>query len=257
MASRPDTMRALLLACLLALLSHAARAAEPAAAPLAEVERVVGEMRSDPAINGSHLERQLRWKRTDEAKPDRNGKAPHWLRQIATWLGEAGRVLIWVLGAKAIAQFVLFAWRWAGVRSEALRVGAQLRPSHVNELDIRPESLPADIAGSALALSRRGEHRAALSLLYRGALSRLVHDHGAAIDAASTEGECVRLAARALPSVGSAYFTRLVAAWQTEVYAGRGADPTEIVALCGGFDAHLAPSVGTAAHASRAPEAAA
>jgi len=29
------------------------------------------------------------------------------------------------------------------------------------------------------------------------------------------------------------------------------------VALCGGFDALLAPSVGAAAHASRAPEAAA
>ena len=115
-----------------------------------------------------------------------------------------------------------------------------MRPSFVNELDIRPESLPRDIAAAARALARRGDVRAALSLLYRGALSRLVHEHTVPIRAASTEGECLRLAARVLPDAGSAYFARLVAAWQTEVYAGRSAEATTVDTLCDEFDAHFA-----------------
>ena len=41
-------------------------------------------------------------------------------------------------------------------------------PSHVRDLDIRPESLPDDVGAAALALWQRGEQRAALALLYRG-----------------------------------------------------------------------------------------
>ena len=84
--------------------------------------------------------------------------------------------------------------------------------SMFNALDIRPASLPDDIGAAALALCQRGELRAALSLLYRGGLSRLVHQHRAAIGAASTEGECVRIAEALLPVEASGYFRALVAA---------------------------------------------
>lgn len=240
--------RALALAALLAFAAGAACAAdEPAAAPLADVQRVVKEMNADPALNGQHTERQLRWKERERAPRQPDSGAPRWLAELARWIADAGRGLAWILGAVAVALVALYAWRWAAVRADALRAKAELLPSHVNELDIRPESLPADIASAATALSRRGEQRAALSLLYRGALSRLVHEHRVAIRAASTEGECVALAARALPHEATAYLRRLVAAWQTEVYAGRGAEPAEVLALCGAFDAHFAPATPAAA----------
>jgi hypothetical protein len=233
------------LAIVAALAAMAAHAEEgsPAPAPATlsaeHVQRVVAEMKADPALNGKHTEHELRWKNLEPDKPSRN-EAPHWLVQLARWLADAGRGLVWVLGAIAVALFAVFAWRWASVRSDARRARDELRPSHVNELDIRPESLPADIGAAALALCRRGEMRAALSLLYRGALSRLVHDHLVAIRAASTEGECVRLAEQVLPPSASAYFERLVGAWQTEVYAGRAADAGAVAALCAAFDTHFA-----------------
>lgn len=205
-----------------------------------QVERIVKEMKSDPALNKSHIEHELRWKKRDEEDPKPRQERPHWLIELARWLANASRGLAWVLGAVAVAVFAVFVWRWASVRADAQRVRAEMRPSFVNELDIRPESLPADIAGSARALHRRGETRAALSLLYRGALSRLVHEHAVPIRAASTEGECLRLAARVLPAAGSAYFARLVSAWQTEVYAGRAADAAAVAALCDEFDANFA-----------------
>ena len=252
MRSHPDTSRAALaLAALLAVAAPAARAADLAPAPLAEVLRVAKEMNADPALNGQRIEHQLRWKNRDERKREDGGVAP-WIPQVVRWFASAGRGLMWVLGAIAVALVAVYAWRWASVRSDALRARAELLPSHVNELDIRPESLPNDIAGAAAALSRRGEQRAALSLLYRGTLSRLVHDHRVPIRAASTEGECVQLAARALPGDATAYFRRLVDAWQTEVYAGRSAEPMGVMALCNEFDAHFAPRPGPAPQAGMA-----
>jgi len=75
-----------------------------------------------------------------------------------------------------------------------------------------------------------------LSLLYRGALSRLVHQHAVPIRAASTEGECVALAAARLAPERSAFFGRLVSAWQLAVYGARLPESSSVLALCADFD---------------------
>ena len=56
-------------------------------------------------------------------------------------------------------------------------------------------AFPPDIGAAARALWDRGEHRAALALLYRGMLSRLAHVHRVPIRDSSTEGDCLALAA--------------------------------------------------------------
>ena len=99
-------------------------------------------------------------------------------------------------------------------------------PSHVRELDIRPESLPDDIGAAALAVWERGEQRAALALLYRGLLSRLVHAHGVPIRASSTEGDCLALAQSRLAAGSAQYAARLVSVGHggvRRVVAGRRA----------------------------------
>lgn len=224
--------------------------AEPGAAPVAsvpgarfdttpdDVASAVATLRSDPNLGGSRTERSLRFK-ADKEKRKTGAPAP-WLVEMVHWMSEAGRGLVWLLGAIAVAFLIVFAWRWMRVRADAVAGRtAVLPPSHVNDLDIRPDSLPDDIAGSARALWQRGEQRAALSLLYRGALSRLVHDHGVAIRSASTEGECVVLARTALPGAGGAFFERLVGAWQVAVYAARWPDAASVAALFDAFDMHF------------------
>ncbi|HUG23118.1 DUF4129 domain-containing protein, partial [Piscinibacter sp.] len=84
-----------------------------------------------------------------------------------------------------------------------------------------------------------GDARGALSLLYRGALSRLVHLHAAPIRAASTEGECLALARGRLPDNAAAYVEQLVAAWQLAVYGARLPAQAQGLALCDDFDAQL------------------
>jgi hypothetical protein len=116
---------------------------------------------------------------------------------------------------------------------------AFVAPSHVRDLDIRPESLPDDVGAAALALWERGEQRAALALLYRGTLSRLVHVHAVPIRASSTEGECLALARQRVPAATGRYATQLVETWTGAVYGAQTPAGSVVQALCGEFAAAL------------------
>lgn len=225
--------------------SNAASSAARSAFSVAQVEAAASAVRADPDLGATTKERIWRFKPTDDK---RDPPAPAWagLATLARWLAESARVIVWLLGAAALAAVVVAARRWFAVRGDALRGAGARLPSHVRELDIRPESLPADIGATVRELWLAGERRAALSLLYRGALSRLVHDHAVAIGSASTEGDCVRLARAALAQPNGDYVGALVHAWQLAVYGGRALATPQVLALCGDFDRML-PAVPRAA----------
>src|SRR5690606_22699450 len=92
---------------------------------------------------------------------------------------------------------------------------------------------------AALALWQRGEQRAALALLYRGLLSRLVHGFGVPIRESSTEGECLRLAEQTVPVPSARYAARLVALWSAAVYGAREPTLAAVQGLCAEFAAAL------------------
>ncbi|MEO8309666.1 MAG: DUF4129 domain-containing protein [Caldimonas sp.] len=233
---------ALALATTVTLAATAASSTPPLDA--ARVEQAASAVRADPDLGGTKKEQT--WRFRDRSKPERSQPPAPWLFQLARWLAESGRVVVWILAAIAIAVVVVAARRWLAVRGEsAAGRGARL-PSHVRELDIRPESLPLDIGAAVRELWLAGERRAALSLLYRGALSRLVHSYEVAIGDASTEGDCVRLARAALPPPRSDFVTALVDAWQLAVYGGRPLASEHVLRLCADFDRFL-PAVAAAA----------
>lgn len=206
-----------------------------------EVQSARDQVRKDPNLGGTRQEQTLRFKDMNDwkSKPSKSEPPPMWLVGMARWIADAGRLVIWALGAVAVALFLVGLRHWIRVRAEGASVKTLQLPSHVRELDIRPESLPNQIGATARDWWLRGEHHAALSLLYRGALSRLVHDHAVPIRAASTEGECVQLAARRLSQDRSAFFARLVSAWQLTVYGARMPQSDSVLALCADFDTHL------------------
>ena len=232
------------------VLALAAAGAGAAAAPVTpeQVQAAVEAVRADPLRGGTRTERKLRWKEEEDTpKPREDDTGWAWFNDFGRWLAASGRVLMWLLGAAAVAVLVVMLRRWIVVRADFAVKAPGPRPSHVRDLDIRPDSLPDDIAAAARALWLRGEARACLSLLYRGALSRLVHVHAVPIRGASTEGECVRLAARTLPHDGAGFFERLVQSWLLVVYGARDPDGPTVLALCDEFDARLpAGSAGTA-----------
>jgi uncharacterized protein DUF4129 len=171
-----------------------------------------------------HYRETTRWERRDPAKP-REGKAA----DLSMWhgigyaLAKAAEVLLWGIAAAALA----YALWWIAQRlprgleppREAYRA-----PPALFGMELAPESLPADVADAATKLAREGKLREALSVLYRGALSELVHKRGVELRASHTEGEAVRLA-------GMPYFASLVDAWRRCAYARRMPSPAEVETL--------------------------
>ena len=244
---------AMLVAALLTTALPAASAAERVSAE--QVEAAASALPADPRLHGGgKTERVLRFK-PSRSEPDPPDPESPGLLAFIRWLAEAMRALAWVLGAVLLAIVVVVWRRWLQVRADAAPRGALAAPSHVRDLDIRPDSLPADIGSAARALWQRGDPRGALSLLYRGALSRLVHVHAVPIEAASTEGECIALARAALPAASGEFVAQLIGTWQRAVYGDQLPPTDDVMALCDAFDARLSPPAPSAPPAAAAAAA--
>lgn len=163
------------------------------------------------------------------------------------FLSRLGSGLAWVVkGALYLALFAGIVWlilyreRWLNILRGIKPAPAQAIPQQLFGLDIRPESLPADVAAAALNLWRQGNARAALSLLYRGALSRLAGGGLLQLKASDTEGDCETAVSRVAPGAVSMYFAHLTRAWQMVAYAARTPAPEQGEKLCADFDVHFA-----------------
>lgn len=110
-------------------------------------------------------------------------------------------------------------------------------------LDIRPASLPEDIAGTARQLWEAGHAREALSLLYRGALVILTHQEQLAIHASHTEGDILQLAKPITAPERYAYLRTLTQLWQTIAYAHRTPKTSELLPLFEAWSSFQTPRV--------------
>ena len=207
-----------------------------------EIVRALEVVKADPKMAPERTVKTLRWKGATER---RRAGPPWWLAWIVglfTWLDQSGRMLIWCTAAVLAALLVMYVVRLVR-RFEAPRPDkAFVAPTHVGDLDIRPERLPADIGAAARALWDRGEHRGALALLYRGLLSRLAHVHGVPIRDSSTEGECLSLAATHLTDRRREYTSHVVRVWQRAVYGREDIPAGSVYVLCDEFAAALDPA---------------
>jgi hypothetical protein len=258
MRSTPDdaamTSRRLLVAllCALALRAGAQDAASaPASAPAtpqaraAAVAAAASALRADPDLWGRHKTRTLKWKDDDERKPEK--KKPEddaslwkWLGDFGRFMSDTSRLLVYGLAIVLVALLAVGLRDLVQLRTLARRRAAAAGAvSHVRDLDVRPESLPDDVGAAAWALWQAGQVPAALSLLYRGALSRLIHRFAVPIGAATTEGECLELSRGIVGDVAQRYLTQLVRAREANTYGGRTLSAAMGEALCTGFASRL------------------
>lgn len=209
-----------------------------------DVRKALDKVANDPNLAPERTVNMLRWKDPEPVTDEpwwwrwANGAA-RWIGGFFDWIAESGRLLVWVLGTLAATLLAIFIVRLVRAQGMPSIPRPFVAPSHVRDLDIRPESLPDDVGAAALALWQRGEQRAALALLYRGTLSRLVHVHSVPIRASSTEGECLALARPRLAEPSALYASRLVETWTAAVYGAREPAGSAVQALCGEFAAAL------------------
>ena len=231
--------RAVALAVALALPAATTVSAQPAALAGDEVtiERALQQVKADPNLATERTVKGLRWKEST-AKPGPRPAWFDWVTGFFRWLDQTSRVLVWIAVGALAALMAYYAVRTLRSWDEVPGDTPFVAPTHVQDLDIRPESLPAEIGDAARRLWDRGEHRAALSLLYRGLLSRLAHVHQLPIRDSSTEGDCLILSAR-MGTAAAGYAARLITVWQAAVYGRLDADTAAVHALCDGFAAAL------------------
>ena len=173
----------------------------------------------------------------EPSKPRRPIDASGWVTFI-----EALAQFLRILAYAAIALAVLFGLYYLLRRLDLFgqQRSSYTPPATLFGLDVRPESLPDDVAAAALALARAGELLKALSLLYRGALVTLLHRDGVELASGDTEDDCLRKSRTHIPEASLAYFARLLGAWQRLAYARREVARAEVETLCSDWSAHFA-----------------
>ncbi|MFL6576642.1 MAG: DUF4129 domain-containing protein [Povalibacter sp.] len=229
--------------CLLTAARPVSAASEPQVTE-SEVQAAVQQLKADPNLATERTVRTLHWVDSKKPKPRSEfGSWFRWLGELMQWIAQSGRVIVWLAVGVLAALLVLLVIRLVREAGPRIRTASFDVPTHVRDLDIRPESLPDDIGGEAFSLWQQGQHRAALSLLYRGLLSRLAHTHQVPIRQSTTEGDCIQLAQKHLGETRSKYVAHLVRVWQLAVYGGHEPALSDVQELCKGFAEALAPPV--------------
>lgn len=232
----PSRLKALLLALLMAALPLAA-GAQAQAPTRDDIKHAVETVKADPNLAPEKTIRSLKWvqKSDTEPEPETPRGFGKWLLNLMGWFAQSARVVVWVTVALLAALLVVFVLRLLKERSPSMGASRKIIPTHVQDLDIRPESLPDNIGAAARTLWDGGDHRGALSLLYRGLLSRLVHVHNVPIRDSSTEGDTLQLTATRLRDDKRDYVAQLVQIWQRAVYGGQPPETGSLYGLCDEF----------------------
>jgi hypothetical protein len=157
-----------------------------------------------------------------------------WLGALGYALANAARALFWLIAVAIVAYAIWWAARMLP-RMRAPVADAYRPPASLFGMELAPEKLPADVAAAALALARDGRLREALGLLYRGALSDLVHRRGVELLASHTELEALQVATRRVDPERSAYLQTLVRIWRECAYSRRAPGRAEVESLADGF----------------------
>ncbi len=211
-----------------------------------EVRATIQEILADDTFG--RLQEVTRWEPIDPGtEPTSDNPFVEWIGSLSDGIAAFGELMLWLAVGGGVAYLIY----WFVTNRELRRLGPEpagngrVVPTRIAGLDLRPESLPDDPAGEAERLVEGGDYRAALSLLYRGALSDLIHRHALEIHEGATEGECRELVANQLDGRLDDCFSGLTGVWLRLAYGHRPPDRDQALALCrswrscfGGDDVH-------------------
>ncbi|SEI24612.1 DUF4129 domain-containing protein [Pseudomonas asplenii] len=187
-----------------------------------------------------------RWRLAQAPETQPQKTAPGWLQTLLGQLDNRvfGRladglsVLLWGLVFGLIAWL---AWRYrdwlqtfVSRRPNTPATPRADAPAQLFGLDLGVDSLPVDIAASAEALWS-SQPREAMSLLYRGLLSRLLHDFQLPLKSADTEGQVLARIAHLQHPELQVFSQHLTHHWQDLAYGHRLPPAHVQQTLCDGW----------------------
>lgn len=202
--------------------------AQTESVPRTEVQEAIAEIYAQPEFK-EHSKTIRKWVPEFSESSPPSPDAPGWIREILTVLGYA---------CLALAVFWLIRWlilnkhllklRWAS-SSVDQKIST---PRVIMGLDIARESLPSNIVAAARAAWAEGHHHEALSLLYRGALSRLVEFKRLPIHDSDTEDDCLLKVSHLGDETITLFFRQLTMLWVGAAYASEVPSESAFQQLC-------------------------
>ncbi len=207
----------------------------------AEIKKTITEILGKPEFKTQEMQKKLHYM---GKKNERDQSSDSWVQGLAEFIGYLASFLefiLWLCVFIIIVLVIVYRDRWLRLfpSASASLFSKSTVPNVLFGLDVRQESLPADIPGEARFLWSRGKTTEAMSLLYRGALARLIIRHGVAISGSATEGECLQRVSQTAHTELAQYFGMLTHAWQITVYAHRLPEDGAVRELCEGFNHHF------------------
>jgi hypothetical protein len=188
----------------------------------------------------AYYDHRWRWKSKED--PGEPNLRFEWLATALAAFAKVLEILLWIL------VLGLVAWVALHYRDLLARFGycasaprAQLQITQAFGLDLRPENLPADVAGTAWHWIQAGRMRDGLGLLYRASLIELLQ-RGLQIRDSDTEANCLQLlqaqaAQLQLTPSSAGYFTQLTHTWQRLAYGHEAPELPLAQQLCQGWPA--------------------
>ena len=238
---------ALLIGWLLVLISSVTLATPEQSINPQQAKQYITEILQQPAFQTKQTECHWDYQETASSQPTSSHQPTshqpnsqpqrHMVEINMNWIGTIAQlleILLWIFLGMIILLFFFYGYRWL----------EQLKPRRI---DPKPTYIPIprllnknqpiiglspNIPQHAWILWQTGENQAALSLLYRGALSILNTRDGLTIQASATENECLRFVKQQQSPELSDYFSKLIQSWQQIAYAQRLPSDTEIQSLC-------------------------
>lgn len=190
----------------------------------------------DPRFGKEETIRSLHWRESKIKEPPK-ATAKFWqsilefLEAIGNFFASLGRVGFWLLILTLTGGLMYVISRSGWLHSNTKY---HVPPAELAGFDIRPQSLPDNVADAALKLLHQGDARSALSLLFRGSLSRLAHVDQVPFVRGDTEGDCLWRVHEHAPT-HSGFVTHLLDCWQRLAYAHQSIDGSEVELLCRGW----------------------
>lgn len=179
-----------------------------------------------------------------EPDPDEDHPFIDWLadflksREGAGGIASVLEVLLWLAVIALIFWVVLRYRHWLAAQFVRVKKApaARPKPTTLFGMAVTRESLPADISSAALTLLQQQNARAAIALLYRACLYRLIY-LGVDIEDGHTENECVAIMREHFGDQQQAtaqidYFSQLSILWQRLAYGHLAPDQKIAHTLC-------------------------
>ena len=162
------------------------------------------------------------WLPKNSKDPAEDTKPTELAQNLQTLFAMIMKSLLWVMVIGLIMLILIYRRQLlAMLKPLKMPAEAAFPPDVLFGMDIRPESLPKDIAQACQQLWEQGQYREALSLLYRAALMYLTRHDQLPVHSSHTEGDILQLARQQLTGQRFAWLTAVTRSWQEIAYAHR------------------------------------